>query len=247
MKFTQTGAVSVSVRPSPIPPSSDSMEILEFTVEDTGAGIPEGKEPYLFTEFLQFDNAASLEYKGTGLGLAISKRLVEFLDGKIWYKKRTPQGSAFGFTIQVRKNNNPEYFSEDTVVSDISAAGLKGLKILIAEDNSSNRIFLSEHLGRYGCVIREAGNGFDCLKKHSEEQADIILMDVNMPVLNGLETARKIRAEEKAMNRLPVTIIGLTAYALKGDRERFLVGGFTDYLSKPFHIRDLLRKLSEYA
>ena len=236
VKFTEKGSVGVEVIYRGEKPNTQ----LEFSVRDSGSGIPVDKQGQLFTAFTQLGSVLANQPPGTGLGLAISKRLVEAMGGSIWLTSREGAGSHFSFTVDVKPGQPVKAQSLDAAVARSARTDLKGLRILLAEDNKVSQLFLSHFLRSEGCQVVGAENGHEALKALDEGRFDLVLMDIQMPGLDGVATTKRIRAGElgEAMRNIP--IVALTAFAMKGDREKFLAAGLDDYVSKPVDFNELV-------
>ncbi|WP_050753162.1 PAS domain S-box protein [Pseudobacteroides cellulosolvens] len=234
IKFTDNGDVSIEVRKKSI--SDDYIE-LQFSVTDTGIGIsPEGMER-LFKSFSQVDSSYTRRYGGTGLGLVISRQLVEMMSGKIWVESEAGKGSTFYFTLPFRVGSKPY---EKPIISSDEKRCAKKLNILIVEDDEVNRFVLSNMLNEKGYTVDIACNGLEALKAYKESRYDLILMDIQMPEMDGVEATKHIRQLEiEAGNQRNIPIIALTAYALHGDREKFLALGMDEYISKPIVMEEM--------
>ncbi len=240
VKFTDKGFVEVSVRGNAIPEGFE----LRFDVLDTGIGMPQDKLDRLFMPFSQIDSSITRRYGGTGLGLAISKRLVEMMGGRIWAKSDLGVGSTFSFAVKVKL---PCMQSVQHKVKDLIPVikppieghfqQARPLSILLAEDNAVNQMVLLQMLRKIGYQADLASNGFDVLAALDRQAYDVILMDIQMPDMDGFEATRRILARFPKKKR--PRIIALTAHALNGDRERCLEAGMDSYLSKPVKIEDL--------
>lgn len=228
MKFTCTGGVKVSVKRIADGPAGVT---LQFTVADTGSGIPEEARSRLFEPFYQLEHFRGRQGEGTGLGLAISKQLAERMGGGIYLDTAAEQGATFVFTVVLRteaqtlpadgpEGNLPEVQSEG-----------RSLHILVAEDNVINQIVLRKILEKRGFAVDVAEDGRQAVDMTARHGYDLIFMDVQMPGMNGLEATAAIRAEQPA-DQQPV-IVAVTANALKGDRELCLEAGMDEYISKP--------------
>ena len=239
VKFTSAGEVFVSVSARPEPP--DPGVELRFAVRDTGPGIPRDRLDRLFKPFSQADSSTTRLFGGTGLGLAICQRLVERLGGRIEVESEPDSGSVFSFTILCERVSEtalePTTQSLRDETGEIPPGLIRPLRILVAEDNSVNQkvaLLLLERLG-YGADV--AANGLEVLAALRRQDYDVILMDVQMPEMDGLETARRIAAEPPRGQK--PRIIAITANALRGDRDACLAAGMEDYLSKPILLDDL--------
>ncbi len=242
VKFTDVGEVFVSVT-SLLKP--DSRFELHFEVRDTGIGIPPESISSLFQSFRQVDMTTTRKYGGTGLGLAISKRLVELMGGSIWAESASGKGSTFHFTIMAEPGptGEPVYSSEPAAPGiglDTGALGL--LRILLAEDNVVNQKVALRMLRKLGIRADVAANGLEVLEALERQPYNIVLMDVQMPEMDGLEATRAIRDRWPA--KVQPYIIAVTAHALEGDRERCLQAGMDDYISKPVKMEELVGALS---
>ena len=234
IKFTNEGEVSLRVLLEKI--SGDEL-ILRFEIEDTGIGIPDSMHDAVFESFVQADSSISREYGGTGLGISISRELVEIMGGRIWFDSRKNEGTTFFFTIPSRRVE-PEAAGEPAVsIKKGLTTLLKGASVLIVEDYPTNREIAQHHLKSAGCLVDMASNGSEALKKAQERRYDLILMDVHMPDMNGLEATRKIRELKSCRN---VPIIGMTANVLLDNRLECKEAGMSDFIPKPLRKRELL-------
>lgn len=233
VKFTESGDVSVEVRKKA---SSEDFIELQFSVTDTGIGIsPEGMKR-LFKSFSQVDSSYTRRYSGTGLGLVISRQLVEMMSGKIQVNSEEGKGSTFYFTLPFRIGNKPDQKPE---INYLETKSPQNLNILIVEDDEVNQLVLSNMLIEKGYTADIACNGLEALKAQTEKQYDLILMDIQMPEMDGVEATKRIRQRETDEGIKHTPIIALTAYALHGDREKFLALGMDDYIPKPITMSDL--------
>ncbi len=242
VKFTQAGTIEISVTAKPIQTTNSRQYELHFSVIDTGIGIPEEKTDRLFQSFSQIDSTITRKYGGTGLGLAISRRLVELMGGEIWVVSQPGLGSTFHFTIiaeEAEEISIPVDSCAKKAKTDASRKNARPLRILLAEDNAVNQKVAIQMLKRLGYSADVAGNGLEVLQAIERQPYDVVLMDVQMPEMDGLVATQEIR---KLWPKGP-RIIAITAYALKGDRERCLAAGMDDYISKPIVIEDLRRVL----
>ncbi len=240
VKFTSRGEVRVSLSARPL---ADGSWEAHFAVADTGIGILPEDLGRLFVAFHQLDGSLARQHGGTGLGLAISKRLVELMGGRIWAESTPGQGSTFHFTVTGQAAIlGPPRQPDLTTSADRGLAGRHPLRLLLAEDHAVNRkvmLTLLEHLG-YRADL--AVNGKEVLEALAHQPYDVILMDVQMPELDGLEATRRIR-RELPEDRQP-WIVALTAHTLSGDRERCLEAGMNAFLGKPVQIPELAAALA---
>ncbi|QAZ67195.1 PAS domain S-box protein [Solidesulfovibrio carbinolicus] len=234
LKFTDQGEVEVTLS---LARPGDPM-LVSCSVRDTGIGIPEDRLHELFQVFSQLESTRAKRYGGTGLGLAISRRLVEMMGGSIDVESVPGQGSAFTFTVSLRPASAaaPE---PERLACAAQAGGFAGLRVLLAEDNQVNRLFLKHFLTEAGCQVRLAGSGLQALELLCQEPADLVLMDIQMPEMDGAEATRRIREGEVGEAARGMPVVALTAYSMKGDRERFLSVGLDDYVSKPVDVDEL--------
>jgi len=215
-----------------------------FFVSDTGEGIPKQSFDLVFERFRQVDETPHRKATGTGLGLAICKHLIELMKGKIWLDSELGKGTTFYFNLPLKTNNNkPKTPSEKNIriTLDNATKKIKGIKILIAEDDDTNFFLIKEILNNLGGEILRATNGNEIIelaKKHPD--ARLILMDIKMPVLDGQSAFREIRKFNKE-----IPIIAETAFALDHDRKRFIHTGFDDYIPKPINYDMLIEKISK--
>ncbi|MBT5899320.1 MAG: response regulator [Rhodospirillaceae bacterium] len=250
LKFTDKGSVGISVemqdRDDSYDDSYDEMGVrLRFEVTDTGIGIPDDIQPSLFEKFIQVDASTTRDFGGTGLGLAICKQLVEIIDGEIGMHSTVGEGTTVWFTgrfgrqskaVDLSSASSPVLHEDDT---------LSRLEILIVEDNYVNQLLATRTLQKIGHRTNIACDGIEAIKAVETMRFDLILMDVNMPVMSGLEATRLIRRMQGDRARIP--IIALTANAMKGDRERFLAAGMSDYVSKPLDRDKLIAAVNNWG
>ncbi len=241
VKFTERGKVTVSVSGRK---QEDTTYEIHFEVKDTGIGIPEDKIERLFQPFSQVDASTTRKYGGTGLGLAISRKLVNLMGGRIWVESIAGIGSTFHFTILAESDSDALVDKFESISGeDLSHAEIDHtLRILLAEDNVVNQKVTQKMLNKLGYRATVAANGIEVLQALEKQHYDVILMDVQMPEIDGLEATLAIRQRWKCGPK----IIAMTASALKGDREMCLAAGMDDYLSKPVSMEELARKLSRY-
>lgn len=232
IKFTDNGEVTLSVKQLEY---YNKVCDLEFSVTDTGIGIAPRDMGKLFKSFSQIDNSLTRKIGGTGLGLTITKRLIEMMGGTIWVESGEGKGSKFTFRLKLKEGNPVEQKVAEKAISYDNNQG--NLKILIAEDDEVNLKVIRKILEDKKFKVSTASNGMEAIDLHSKEKFDIILMDINMPVLDGIEAAKRIKEIE--WNTVQTPIIALTAYVLRGDREKYLRLGMDDYVSKPIQMDDL--------
>lgn len=241
VKFTEKGYVSVQAE---LLNQSGKQVRLKISVRDTGIGIAQEDMQYLFQSFSQVDGSITRQYGGTGLGLAISKELVEMMGGTIGVESVKGEGSNFYFTVSLEIAKPADIKEQVTELS--IAESETPCRILLVEDDLVSRIIGVRILKKHGHAVDTAENGMEALNKIQHGNYDLILMDVQMPVMDGLETTRRIRSMEGS-NGKHIPIIALTAHALRGDRERFLENGMDDYLTKPLDAQLLLNTIKRWA
>lgn len=250
LKFTASGSIIFCAKQVL---GSEGKVKVQFSVSDTGIGIPEDKMDKLFKNFSQVDDSYTKKYGGTGLGLAICKHLVGMMNGEIWVTSEKHKGSCFYFTVEFLPYANNKY-TTNTIDSDNIAdldnwtngqQNLYAKTILIADDNEVNQRFISALLAKKGYNYLSAYNGNDAIKLFSENKVDLILMDIQMPRLNGLNATKIIRDRE-ANSETHTPIIAMTAYAMAGDKETFLSSGMDDYMAKPIDFNHLYDMLDKY-
>ncbi len=232
IKFTREGKVMLRVRPEII--KKDETLIL-FSVSDTGIGIPEDKQKVIFEAFAQADASTTRQYGGTGLGLTISSQLVQLMGGRISLQSKAMSGSTFYFTLPFGIPAKPSV-STPAVVPSSAYPG--PLDILLVEDNAVNQKLARLLLKRMNHRVTLAANGKAALQALRKRSFDLILMDIQMPVMGGFEATAAIRADEKRTGG-HIPIIAMTAHAMAGDRERALQAGMDDYISKPIRFENL--------
>jgi PAS domain S-box-containing protein len=237
IKFTHKGYVEVAVQQ--IARQGKDAE-LQFSVSDTGIGIPLSRQNALFEVFSQVDDSTSRRYGGTGLGLAICKKLVEMMDGRVWIESEEGKGSCFNFTLRLKVSENAVVVSPGSVQAVAEGAeavaavddGVGRLRILLAEDNLVNQKIAARILEKRGWEVVCAANGREALDIVGKSHFDLILMDDHMPEMSGVEATIIIRTEEKQTG-LHIPIVAMTANAMSGDREKYLSLGMDAYISKP--------------
>ncbi len=246
IKFTEHGAVAVKVSPSR---KDEHSVLLLFQIRDTGIGIPPEKCKTIFQEFEQADNSTKRRFGGTGLGLSICRRLVDLMQGRIDVKSVANEGSLFFFTARFGLRDNvidaPQETSPEAPAAEVAAGPVTSLKILLAEDSPINQRLAIGLLERKGHRVVVASDGKVAVEKFRGESFDLVLMDVQMPEMDGFEATRAIREAEGHERRVP--IIAMTAHAMKGDRERCLEAGMDAYLAKPIRASELYEIIASCA
>jgi PAS domain S-box-containing protein len=267
IKFTEHGEVNVRVERES---EEEGRACLHFRVEDTGIGIPVDSQTGIFDAFAQADNSTTRRYGGTGLGLTISRRLVEMMGGRIWLESTPGKGSDFHFSVWLGRVNQTKRATpepakleglavlvvDDNVGSKPQAVARasqpsthlplreprRGFRILLAEDNRVNQMLAVRLLEKRGHHVQVAGDGREALEKLKTADFDLVLMDVQMPVMGGFEATAAMREMEKGTGR-HIPIVALTAHAVTGDRERCLAAGMDGYVAKPIHPEELFEQI----
>ncbi|WP_168224729.1 response regulator [Rhodoferax aquaticus] len=248
IKFTSAGEVVVALQLS-----SESKKIIEasFAVSDSGLGIPPEKMQSICEAFSQADASTTRSYGGTGLGLAICASLVELMNGRIRVESVVAEGSTFHFTVRLTcvpdLPAKTAVQASTTPMAEVQQGQLasRHLKVLLVEDHPINQLMLSTILKRAGHSVTIAANGELAVEQFSNSTWDLILMDLQMPVMGGLEATQLIRAKEAAGQRTP--IIGVTANARDEDREQCLEAGMDAHLPKPVVIGDLKALIERFC
>lgn len=237
IKFTEEGKVTISCLLQPV---MDNRQLIILTVNDTGIGMDEEFLANIFRKFTQEEQSTARKYGGTGLGMSISKQLTELMNGHIEVSSRKGEGTTITLTIPFTIGKEIDIPLTRGKVIDSSI--LRNKKILLVEDNEMNRLVATTLLENYGVITEEVHNGAEAVQALKSKYFDLVLMDVQMPVLNGLDATAIIRQE---INQF-VPIIALTANAIKGESEKCLKAGMNDYISKPFEERELINAIARW-
>ena len=239
IKFTHQGKVSISVQRKSI---SNSKVVLVFSIKDTGIGIAKEKHKSIFEPFTQADGSTTRKYGGTGLGLSIASGLVKMMDGVIWVESELGQGATFHFTASMELASVAANNGYVTSHLEAGEPRKRNMRILLAEDNVVNQRLATHVLQREGHEVALAKSGREALALLEKGEFDLVLMDVQMPDLDGLEATARIRElERESGQRLP--IVAMTAQAGDSDRDRCLEAGMDAYLTKPVRISELMRMI----
>lgn len=246
MKFTERGEILVKIEAKEVL-ANDSMRLF-ISVADTGIGIPEDQLGRMFTPFTQVEGSATPKHKGTGLGLSIVKRLVELMGGSVSMESKLGKGTTLRFDILVRVPAATMPINPDTLRADAGQDQPRpfDLNILLVEDDETSRFVAKRMLESLGAAIVAVHNGEEALDALSKERFDCVLMDIHMPVMDGITATKTIRAMSHE-NIRSVPIIALTAFAMQGDREKFLEAGMNDYVAKPIQMAELRMALVRVA
>ena len=242
VKFTKTGSIKLSSR---IIEQHREHVMLEFSVQDTGIGMSEEQASNVFQSFIQADTSTTRKYGGTGLGLAICKQLSELMGGKIWVNSELNRGSTFYFTVALLVSDRQalEQYNGEKESAEHDMEAITGSRILLVEDNKVNQLVAKKIIEKAGMSVAIANNGQEALEQLAQEQYDAVLMDIQMPVMGGLEATELIRQNPKHQS-LP--IIAMTANAMTGDREKCLIAGMNDYTTKPINPQKLIYTLAHW-
>lgn len=238
VKFTHNGSIKIHCT---VERESKGTSWVRIEVEDTGVGIPQEKLNTIFESFSQADASVTRKYGGTGLGLTIVKQLVELQKGSISVRSREHEGSTFTVRIPYTIGKADETTAPKNARAALKKANAAKLFVLLVEDNDINRLYAKSVLKNWNCYTETAENGLVAIEKIKNQEYDVVLMDIQMPVMDGYETTRAIRMMETPARNVP--IVALTANATKADVEKCIAAGMNDYLPKPFSPDDLYRKL----
>lgn len=245
VKFTQHGSVTLTIRNQEI---KDGVCTLRFSVRDTGIGIRQSHLSTIFDSFSQGEAALEDGRMGTGLGLSITRQLTSMMDGRIWVKSKLGVGSTFTFEIPFAIPDEDERLPDDgkTCLGLFGNSSLPaGYTVLAVDDNSLNRVYIQKILESHGHTVLLAEDGEKALSLLQHRCVDIIFMDVQMPIMNGIEATQQIRRRDDLAVAADVPIVAVTAFTVDGDRERFLRAGMSHYVSKPLQAQGLLDVLEE--
>ena len=236
IKFTHEG--TIVVRADVREQTTESI-LLEFSVSDTGIGIRPEDQERIFSPFTQADASTTRNYGGSGLGLTISRKLAELMDGRLRVESLPDHGSTFYFTVRLKVPQPTDLENSETLQSPRRSSRRRTLRILLAEDTPTNQKVAQYLLGKRGHIVEIARNGRQALEMVARHDYDVILMDIQMPVMDGLQATAEIRAlPDPAKARMP--IIAMTAHALKEDAERCMAAGMDAYISKPIQAEDFI-------
>ncbi len=242
VKFTEYGSIDVALRCARF--EDDDLLKLHFTITDTGIGIPEDHLQTIFNPFTQVDGSFTRRFSGTGLGLSIVKRIVALMGGEVGVESVPGQGSTFAFSVLVGQVDNADLRPAPRSERNGFPTPKIALNVLIVDDDEVSGEVIARHMARTGCKTTLAENGQEALQALKRERFDLVLMDVQMPVMDGWEATRRIRSGECGMTADQVPIVALTGHALDGDREKCLAAGMSDYIAKPVDLAELSRLIA---
>jgi len=237
IKFTEQGSVEISCE---LMNQTEKTQSIRISVRDTGIGMDKQFIEHLFDKFEQEDSSITRQYGGTGLGMSICKQLVELMGGSIHVDSDKGKGTTVTCQIEFNRGTTDSIPIRDTIHMDSNL--LKGKRILVVDDNEMNRIVATTILGNYHATTLEAANGHEAIELLKSENPDLLLMDVQMPILDGIEATRIIRKDIS----LDIPIIALTANAIKGDNDKCIEAGMNDYVSKPFKEEELVNMICHW-
>jgi len=239
LKFTDQGSVGLVVS---LRNRTGKVIELQFAAHDTGIGISKSAQENIFDSFSQVDGSNSRQYGGTGLGLAISRLLVQMMGGEIWVESELGKGSTFYFTVRMQEGKPEELKSREADVPTLDDAVLPSLHVLLVEDNEINQEIAREILKDMGLEVVLAENGVEAVEMWDKENIDLILMDIQMPVMDGLAATQAIRSSSNPYAK-GIPVIAMTANAMTGDKEKSLEAGMDEHITKPLDINELRRAL----
>lgn len=241
VKFTDYGEISISIQV--LEEINGKYLRISWTVSDTGIGIPEDAVNELFEPFTQVEDNSRRRRKGTGLGLSIVKQLVNQMGGNVSLRQNEPQGTSFTFDILTETCESTDFIQQPEGITPLLTSPMRRLSTLIVEDEPINQQILKAILTKLGHKTTVTSDGYSAMELMTSMDFDVILMDVQMPELDGLETTRIIRSSKKYEEVKRIPIIALTAYAMAGDREKCMEAGMDYYLSKPVDVKALVKIL----
>lgn len=246
IKFTKKGSIILSISLPRKEMITDNIPI-QFSVIDTGIGISKDKLDLIFESFKQADSSISRRFGGSGLGLSICKRLVELMNGTIWVESEVGKGSNFSFIIQMAPGNPSQIETQKEEVYNENRFLEEAPRVLLVEDNPINIQVAEMYLSEIGCQATSVTGGQDAIRLLSEHKFDMVVMDVEMPDMDGFETTKRIRRGESGVANSQIPIIAMTAHAVEGYRNKCIEAGMNDYISKPIDIDHLFFTLKKWV
>lgn len=244
IKFTHKGSVVLKIK---LHKFEDRQALITFLVKDSGIGIPEDKQKIIFEAFIQADGSVSRKYGGTGLGLSISSKIVRLLGGEITLKSEPGIGSEFAFTLPFGyKHLSAQEISQGKVALSTTTELRPGIKILLAEDNKINRILVVKLFDKLDVIIEPAENGLEAVELYRNHRYDLIFMDMQMPIMDGITATQEIRKIEQKTGR-HIPIIAMTANAMKEDKDACIEAGMDDFITKPVKKDIVMEKVNRYV
>jgi len=237
IKFTDKGFIKIGLD---LISTKDNKATITFSVEDSGIGISKDKQELIFDRFKQAEEATTRKYGGSGLGLAISKKLVELQGGNITLESDVNKGSKFSFSLTFKSINNKR--NEPSMEQGAFPTSLSGVRVLVAEDNKINQMVVTKFLHKWDIFVEVADNGKVAIQKLKESFFDLVLMDLQMPIMDGYEATRLIKADPE-ISKTP--IVALTASALSEEKKSVFNVGMSDFVTKPFNPSELYNKIAK--
>jgi signal transduction histidine kinase len=242
LKFTEKGEITIKVAPDPQTPGG-----LLFSVSDTGIGIPREKQAQLFQKFMQVDSSTTRKYGGTGLGLAICKQLVEMMSGRIWIESEPGKGSTFSFMLPLGAVAGAQSPFAAAAPQAAPAANVPPMRILLVDDTPENRMLIQTYLRKTEHTVEIAENGEIAVGMFKNASYDVVLMDMQMPVMDGYTATREIRKWEEEGGKKSTPVIALTADAMSEDEKNCTKAGCSGFVAKPIRKARLMDVLAEFA
>ncbi|OUR90457.1 hypothetical protein A9Q81_18335 [Gammaproteobacteria bacterium 42_54_T18] len=240
LKFTESGTIKVTAK---VQKSFDGRAVIEVCCSDTGIGIPDEAQKKLFSSFTQADSSTTRKFGGTGLGLSICKSLSELMGGGIWLMSRVGMGSSFFFTVDLKVLDEEETAAGEAALHSLDDVSFSESRILLVEDNEINQELVKEMFKDVDVVPDVAFNGLEAVEKVKLKKYDLVFMDIQMPLMDGLQSTKRIREE---FSRDQLTIVAMTANASPEDRENCMSVGMNDFLSKPIDHRLLIETMQRW-
>jgi CheY-like chemotaxis protein len=241
LKFTQKGRIQIEI--SLLRFADQHTVRVLFIVSDTGIGIPDERIHDIFEAFTQVENAYTRYYQGAGLGLSITRNLVRLMDGSLAIADTDGGGTTVFVSLPMRICRAEKKTTSENKGREAKAIGR--LRILLAEDDRLSAMAAEKMLEKAGAVVTTVGNGKQALEKLKDIEFDLVLMDVQMPVMDGVEATQRIREGRAGLQAEETPIIAMTSYAMPGDREKFLASGMDGYVAKPFVLKNLESEIAD--
>jgi hypothetical protein len=244
IKFTDTGRITLT---TDLMQQQHGRTIIHFAVSDTGIGIARDKHELIFDAFSQEDTSTTRKYGGTGLGLSICRRLVELMGGQMWLHSQLGEGSTFHFSVELQLTEQSVSAPGQPISRHSLREARLRLNILLVEDHPTNQKLALGLLEKWGHLATLAQNGQEAIDILDRQSFDVVLMDMQMPVMGGIDATKRIRAREAALHLPRTPIIAMTAAAMQDDRDACLAAGMDDYVSKPIKVGELQEKLHAHC
>ncbi|AUP79831.1 ATP-binding protein [Flavivirga eckloniae] len=243
IKFTKKGWVKLDIKQDKL---DDTYDIFHFSVEDTGIGMNEEESKKIFQAFEQVDLSTTRKFGGTGLGLAISNELANLMGSELKFTTSINKGSRFYFSLKLKKeHNDTSKLTSNSLINNLPKLG-HTTRVLVVDDNAMNQKVLGLMLNKFNLTIDYANNGIEAVEQFSQKHYDMVFMDIQMPIMDGLEATKSIKATEKFKSN-PVPIVAVSASAYTDDRKQANIAGIDDFISKPIEIKNLHNLLIKYS